>query len=92
VLGTDYVPGTPFPAPSNLVTAKLLGDPIQLTIRVISAIGYYTKGGSPRWTYIALPMFVWEALTPSQQRDVVGFHYQHEGGTAMRDLFPDHVS
>jgi hypothetical protein len=88
VEGVDYVAGTPFPAPSKLVTAKLLGDPIAITIRVIDAIGYFTRQGELRWTYIALPKFVWNDLTAGQKRDVIGYHYQHEGGTAMRALFP----
>ena len=88
-LGEDYTPGTPFPAPSTLVTAKLLGDPIETTIRLIDQVGYYTKQGNRRWEYIALPKFVWDALTTDQKRDVIGFHYQHEGGTAMRNLFPN---
>lgn len=88
VSGTDYVDGTPFPAPSSLVTARLLGDPIAITIRVIDAIGYRTKAGVPRWSYICLPRFVWAALSDDQKRDVVGYHYENEGGTAMRGLFP----
>ena len=86
-LNFDYVAGDPFPAPSNLVTAKLLGNPIAVTIRVIDAVGYYTKTGSQRWTYIAIPKFIWDALLPSQKKQVIAFHYQHEGGTAMRGLF-----
>jgi hypothetical protein len=69
-------------------TAKLLGDPIATTIRVINAVTFYTKTGSPRWSYIALPMFVWQALSSGSQRDVIGFMYEREGGTAMRGLFP----
>lgn len=92
VEGTDYVPGDPFPLPSTLVTAKLLGDPVQLTIRVIDAIGYYTKAGGTRWTYAAMPKFVWEALTPLQKRDMVGWHYKHEGGTEMQHLFPNYFT
>lgn len=87
VLDTDYVAGDPFPAPSLLVTAKLLGDPIALTIRVIDVVGYYTHQGAARWSYIAMPKFVWNALTPDLKKQVVGFHYLHEGGTAMKDLF-----
>jgi hypothetical protein len=90
IYGTDWESGTPFPAPSELVTAKLLGDPIQLTIRVIDLIGYQTHAGLPRWTYINMPRFVWESLTPAQKRDVIGYHYQHEGGVAMRSLFPNY--
>lgn len=89
IKGTDYVDGTPFPSPSNLVTAKLLGDPIALTTRVLDAVGYYTLAGNPRWTYIAIPKFIWKTLTADQKRDIIGFHYQHEGGTAMRHLFPN---
>lgn len=89
-LGTDYAMGAPFPAPSKLVTAKLLGDPVALTIRVIDAIGYYTRAGGQRWDYIALPEFVWIALTADQKRDVVGFHYQREGGVTMRPRFPNY--
>jgi hypothetical protein len=90
VQGVDYIDGTPFPAPSTLVTAKLLGDPIAITIRVIDAIGYKTRAGSPRWTYIDMPKFVWDGLSQDGKRDVVGYHYQHEGGTLMRDLFPNY--
>ncbi len=87
VLGKDYEVGDKFPDPSNLHTAKLLGDPIQLTIRVIDAIGYYTKAGAQRWTYIAMPKFVWDALEPPLKKRVIAFHYQHEGGTALAGLF-----
>ena len=88
VQGVDYVDGTPFPAPSTLKTAKLLGDPVAITIRLIDAVGYYTRAGTPRWAYIAMPRFVWAALNADQRRDVIGYHYQHEGGTLMRSLFP----
>jgi len=87
VEGKDYVAGDPFPPPSTLVTAKLLGDPVQLTIRVIDAIGYYTKGGRPRWTYIALPKFVWDSLDAPTKKKVIGFHYKNEGGVALAPLF-----
>lgn len=87
VLGTDYVAGDPFPSPSTLVTAKLLGDPVAITIRVIDAIGYYTKQGNPRWTYIALPKFVWDSLTPNLKKQVIAFHYSKEGGVELKPLF-----
>lgn len=90
VLGTDYELGDPFPTPSKLITAKLLGDPIALTIRVIDEIGYKTSYGSPRWTYICIPRFIWLSLTPDQKRDIVGYHYQFEGGTDMKHLFPNY--
>lgn len=87
VEGTDYVAGDPFPPPSTLATAKLLGDPIALTIKVIDAVGYYTQHGQPRWTYIAIPKRIWDVLDYEEKKYVVGFHYQHEGGTEMKGLF-----
>lgn len=86
--GKDFVPGEQFHDGSQLHTAKLLGDPVQITIRVIDAVGYYTKAGKPRWDYIAIPDFVWAGLDPTQKRDVIGFHYHREGGTALQKLFP----
>jgi hypothetical protein len=87
---TDYTAGDPFEAGGRTYyTARLIGDPVAITIRVIDAIGYYTKWGQ-RWTYIAMPKFIWDALTPDQKRDVVGFHYQREGGITMRVLFPNY--
>jgi hypothetical protein len=88
----DYIPGTPFPAPSELITAKLLGDPVALTMEVIGRIGFYTKEGSQRWSYIAMPKFVWNNLDADTQRDVIGFGYEREGGTEMRYLFPNYGS
>jgi hypothetical protein len=90
VEGEDYVAGTPFPEPSGLVTAKLLGDPVQITIRVIDAIGFYTRSGARRWAYITIPTFIWKALSHDQKRDVIGFMYQREGGTEMNALFPNY--
>lgn len=86
--GVEYVEGDPFPQPSALITARLIGDPVALTIKLIDKIGYYTRTGGPRWIYIAVPAFIWNALAYEQKRDIVGFHYQHEGGVAMRSLFP----
>ena len=86
--GKEWVYGEPFGDGSGLVTAKLIGDPIALTIKLIDAVGYYTKLGLPRWNYIAIPGFDWHAKTFEQKRDIIGFHYQREGGTAMQRLFP----
>lgn len=92
VEGTDYTQGDPFTVPGQngpvtYYTARLIGDPIQLTIRAIDHATYYTKGGHQRWTYIAIPKFVWDALEPPMKKKVIGFHYQHEGGTEMKSLF-----
>ena len=96
-LGVDYEPGTPFPAPSPLVTAKILGDPIAVTIKLINAVGFYTHQGpiSPRWKYINMPKCVWIMLPNApgfgtSRLDVIGYMYQQEEGTAMRSLFPNY--
>jgi hypothetical protein len=88
-LGTDYEPGSPFPT-GDLITARILGDPVGVTIRLIDAVGFFTSHGAQRWTYIGLPRFVWKWLSLDQKRDVIGFMYQHEGGTTMRHLFPNY--
>ena len=98
IQNTDYVQGDPFTVNDpgfpgqtyTYYTAKLLGDPVALTIKVISNVDFYNRGGSQRWAYIGMPTFVWEALTPDQQRDVIGWMYQHEGGIAMKTLFPNY--
>jgi hypothetical protein len=92
VLGTDYAQGAPFQDGAvTRYTAKLLGDPIALTIQVINRIGFYTSHGSPRWSYrdgtIGIPKALWDALTHQQMVLVIGVLYAHEGGTAMRGLF-----
>lgn len=86
--GIDYERGDPFPDnPPKFWTAKLRGDPVVLTIQVIDKLGFYNKQGAQRWTYIALPAFVWASLTPAERRQVIGWMYGREGGTDMKPLF-----
>jgi len=90
ILGVDYVQGTGFLAGSNpypYYTAHILGDPIDVTRRLIDAVTFYTHAGSPRWTYIALPQWAWKQLNPV---DVIGYMYMREGGREMRHLFPNY--
>src|SRR6185369_3515383 len=75
-LNVDYCVGNKFPDPSNLYTAKLLGNPLEVTIKVIDKIGYYTKHGQPRWTYIAIPKFVWDMALYATKKKIIQFHYQ----------------
>lgn len=90
-LGTDYTQGDPFTAAGHIYhTARLIGDPIALTIRVIDTISFCTHAGVIRWTYIAMPFFIWLGLTAPQKRDVIGWMYQREGGITMRPLFPNY--
>jgi len=86
VLGKDYEIGDEF-GDGRYRTARLLGDPIELTIRVLDRIGFYTGAGQQRWNYIAMPEFVWDALTCHQRRKVVEFMYGREGGTDLAHLF-----
>lgn len=93
VLGTDYVQGDSFTAEDSLFyTAKLLGDPIAVTIKVIDKIGFYTSVPHARWTYISMPFKLWLNLTLVQKTYVIGFMYQNEGGTAMKGLFPANLA
>jgi hypothetical protein len=88
VSGVDYQIGDPFyVAGQTFYTARLLGDPIAITIKVIDKIGFYTAPPIARWTYIAIPYFLWLELTLDQKKKVIGYMYQNEGGTEMRGLF-----
>lgn len=93
ILGKDYAQGDPFNETfthQTLYTAKLLGDPIALTIRVIDVLSFLTITGDSRWGYITMPHFTWMELTAPEKRDVIGWMYQREGGTTMRSLFPNY--
>lgn len=87
-LNVDYAVGEPFVVGSGTYyTAKILADPIGVTIKLINKVGFYTHRGQQRWTYIAIPMFVWNLLLLPVKRAVIGFMYQHEGGTEMKEMF-----
>lgn len=84
VQGESFQSGTPL---QTFYTAKLIGDPIEITIRVIDKIGFYTSAQRIRWVYIGLPKFVWEGLLDEEKKQVIQFMYHREGGTQMEHLF-----
>lgn len=89
ILGIDYEIGEPFTI-SGVVyyTAKLLGDPLAVTIKLIDKVGFYTKkAGYTRWLYIAIPQFVWFQLSYKQKVMVIEFMYGKEGGSELDKLF-----
>jgi hypothetical protein len=77
VEGVDYVAGDPF---SGGVTAKLLGDPIETTIKVIDKIGFQTAKGNQRWSHTNYSKDQWDKMTHEEKIGVVGSMYQKEGG------------
>ena len=76
--GVDYESGDPF---SHGVTARILGDPIATTIRVIDKIGFYTRGGGQRWTHTAMSRNDWNSLPYSEKSAVIAQMYKKEGGS-----------
>lgn len=84
VEGVDYVRGDAFPDNPNLFTAKLLGNPIETTIRVINKIGFMTQSGQNRWTYTdTIPGANnkdWNKLGFQEKAQVIKDMYRHEGG------------
>lgn len=92
VANKDYETGDPFTVTESgksvtYYTAKLLGDPIDITITVIDKIGFYTKWGGIRWIYIGIPQWLWMKLDKPDQIKIIGFMYGHEGGTELKHLF-----
>ena len=81
VEGVDYTKGDAFPDNPNLFTARLIGDPIQQTIKAIDQMGFYTQKGQQRWTHTAISKNEWNAMSPSQKESTVVAMYQKEGGT-----------
>ena len=88
--GNEYVQGDAFSVGNQtFFTAKLIGDPIVLTIQVIDKIGFRVGSNpfKPRWTYINIPYDLWKELTVEQKTQVIGDMYACEGGTEMKSLF-----
>ena len=80
--GVDYVNGDPFPNGKG-VTAKLLGDPIDTSIKVIDNIGFYTKSGAQRWSHTAIPKSQWDNMDYNEKRNVIAKMYKNEGGSGI---------
>jgi len=90
VLNVDYEVGDSFTSlGTTYYTAKLLRDPVGLTIQVINKIGFFTNDGQHvRWEYVpSLVSFMWGLLTEFQKTHVVALMYKHEGGIALTNLF-----
>lgn len=84
--GVDYEKGDPFDN-GRFHTARLLGDPVATTIKVIDNIGFYTQGGKQRWSHTAIPQDRWNAMTYEQKKQVVKKMYGHEGGKELNNIF-----
>lgn len=84
--GVDYTVGDSFGG-GKYATAKLLGDPIDTTIKVIDKIGFQTQAGKPRWDYIDLEKSQWDSLDYNKKKEVIKRMYQREGGSQLNNLF-----
>jgi len=86
--GVDFEAGDEFRSGGRTYrTARLLGDPLALTLKVIDRLGFYTKTGRLRWSYIAIPQRLWETFGERQRKITVAWMYSMEGGTEMKELF-----
>lgn len=82
VEGVDYTVGDPFTSGGKTYyTARLIGDPMEKTIKAIDNMGFYTQGGAQRWDYIGMSKSQWDSLNDSQKREVIVGMYQREGGS-----------
>jgi len=84
VLGVDYEIGDAFPDNPNLFTARLLGDPVEQTIKVIDKLGFTTDAGGTRWSYTnSIPganNADWSKMSKEQKTAVIAQMYQYENG------------
>lgn len=86
-LGTDYEQGASFwTLRGRLFTARLLGDPVELTLRVLDRVGFYTAGGALRWSYVGIFLGVWVSMTRFQKIATISGMYAREGGVKMKLL------
>jgi hypothetical protein len=91
-INVDFTIGDSFQAgttdkPLTLHTARLIGDALALTIRVIDVVGFRTRTNVQRWSYISLPKFIWDSCGPAVRKQIIGWMYRQEGGSEMADLF-----
>jgi hypothetical protein len=86
--GIDYVRGDPFVSDGRTYyTARLIGDPLELTIRVIDRVGFLTATGRPRWSHTVMAKKDWDSLSREQKVRVIASMYRKEGGTELAGLF-----
>jgi len=79
----DYSIGDPF-GDGKYNTARIIGDPIDTTIKVIDKIGFTTKAGAPRWSYtpkLGLTNEAWAKMDRTQKTAAIYKMYQNEGGS-----------
>jgi hypothetical protein len=89
ILGQDYACGDSYEANGHThYTARLLHDPIALSLIVIDRVGFYGVK-IPRWNYIAIPERVWGTFSDYQRILTLKSMYWAEGGTALNQLFDD---
>ena len=88
--GIDFDNGDSFQAgDKTYYTAKLKGDPIELTIKVLDKATFYTSTGLTRWNYIAIPKFLWDSFRRDEKVKVIHFMYLREGGKELESLFKE---
>lgn len=78
VEGTDYVQGDPFTwtdsalQPHTSYTARLLGDPVALTVRVIDRVGFLTQSRGERWAYDSqISEVIWSYLSKESRESLM---------------------
>lgn len=86
----DYTRWDVFPNNPNLFTAKILGNPIDTTIKALDTAAtdpnknaFTTQSGQPRWTYINMTDQQWQAMTPEQKKETITTMYKNEWGTGI---------
>ncbi|MCK4997738.1 hypothetical protein KAS08_05535 [Candidatus Pacearchaeota archaeon] len=81
-LGVEYEQGDSFSGigGETYYTARLIGDSIGMTIKVIDRVGFYTRSGQQRWTHTAMNKSDWDSLDDCKKANVIEVMYYREGG------------
>jgi len=86
--GIHFEKGDPFRSGGRtFYTGRILADPIAVSIALIDRVGFYTGNNRQRWSYIAIPWWVWRSMNEWQKTLTIYEMYQHEGGVEMEELF-----
>lgn len=86
--GIDYEVGDKFTGTDGKLynTAKIIGDPVSATMKVIDKVGFYTSDGRRRWKHTAMTKNKWDSLPYERKVQVIQEMERQEGGSLLNSM------